>query len=61
MNKQTISAQELSALMGISLGNAYKLVKKQDFPSFRVGTRILIPIEAYRVWLNTQTNRTNNT
>ena len=61
MNKQTISVQELSALMGISLGNAYKLVKKQDFPSFRVGARILIPIEAYRVWLNTQTNRTNNT
>ena len=61
MNKQTISVQELSALMGISLGNAYKLVKKQDFPSFRVGARILIPIEAYRVWLNTQTNPSNNT
>ena len=52
MEKSTISVQELSALMGISLPKAYELVKSPGFPVIRIGTRILIPIDAYREWLN---------
>lgn len=37
--------------MGISLPKAYELVKTPGFPTIRVGTRILIPVEAYREWL----------
>ena len=59
MEKQTISVQELSDMMGISLGNAYKLVKRPGFPSMRIGTRILIPVEAYRIWLDSQTDSIN--
>lgn len=51
MEKITMSVQELSAQMGISLPKAYELVKMPGFPIIRVGTRILIPIEAYREWL----------
>lgn len=51
MEKATMSVQELSAQMGISLPKAYELVKTPGFPTIRVGTRILIPIEAYREWL----------
>lgn len=51
MDKTTMSVQELSAEMGISLPKAYELVKEPDFPTIRVGTRILIPTEAYREWL----------
>ena len=46
-----MSVQELSAQMGISLPKAYELVKTPGFPTIRVGTRILIPVEAYREWL----------
>lgn len=42
MDKTTMSVQELSAEMGISLPKAYELVKEPDFPTIRVGTRILI-------------------
>lgn len=59
MDKQTISVQELSDMMGISLGNAYKLVKRPEFPSMRIGARILIPVEAYRIWLDSQTDSIN--
>lgn len=48
MEKTTMSVQELSAHMGISLPKAYELVKTPGFPTIRVGTRILIPVEAYR-------------
>ena len=51
MEKVTMSVQELSAQMGISLPKAYELVKTPGFPIIRVGTRILIPVEAYREWL----------
>lgn len=51
MDKTTMSVQELAVEMGISLPKAYELVKEPRFPTIRVGTRILIPTEAYKEWL----------
>ncbi len=51
MEKTTMSVQELAAQKGISLPKAYELVKEPNFPTIRVGTRILVPVEAYREWL----------
>ena len=57
MEKTTISVQELSSQMGISLPKAYELVKTPGFPSIRIGTRILIPIDAFREWLVITSNK----
>lgn len=54
MERTTMSVQELSAQMGISLPKAYELVKTPGFPPLRIGTRILIPIDAYKEWLMKQ-------
>ena len=54
MERTTLSVQELSAQMGISLPKAYELVKTPGFPTLRIGTRILIPIDAYKEWLMKQ-------
>ena len=54
MERTTMSVQELSAQMGISLPKAYELVKTPGFPVLRIGTRILIPIDAYKEWLMKQ-------
>lgn len=51
MEKTTMSVQELAAQMGISLPKAYELVKGPGFPTINIGTRIVIPIEAYKDWL----------
>ena len=51
MEKSTMSVLELSMQMGISLPKAYELVKTPGFPVIRIGTRILIPIDAYKQWL----------
>ena len=40
--------------MGISLPKAYELVKTPGFPTLRIGTRILVPIDAYKDWLMKQ-------
>ena len=54
MERMTMSVQELSAQMGISLPKAYELAKTPGFPTLRIGTRILIPIDAYKEWLMKQ-------
>ena len=54
MERTTMILQELSAQMGISLPKAYELVKTPGFPTLRIGTRILIPIDAYKEWLMKQ-------
>ena len=54
MDKETMSVQELSTRMGISLPKAYALVKEPDFPVIRIGTRILIPVDGFKAWLNTK-------
>lgn len=51
MEKTTMSVQELSSQMGISLPKAYQLVKSPGFPTIRIGTRILVPVDAYKEWL----------
>ena len=56
MEKTTLSVQELAARLGISLPVAYDLVKRPDFPTLRIGSRILIPVDGLQTWLNRQTN-----
>ncbi len=55
LEKTTLSVQELAAQLGISLPVAYELVKRPDFPSLRIGGRILIPIDRFRDWIDSQT------
>ena len=57
MEKTTISVAELSMQMGISLPKAYELVKQPGFPTIRVGTRILIPVDAFNRWLESQSQK----
>ena len=49
--KSVMSVQELAQQMGISLPKAYELVKEPGFPTIRIGTRILIPVEGFQNWL----------
>ena len=51
MEKATLSVQELAAQLGISLPKAYELVKRPGFPVLKIGTRILIPMDAFKAWL----------
>ena len=57
MEKSTMSVQELAANLGISMPKAYQLVKQPGFPVIHVGSRILIPIEAFREWLVINSNK----
>ena len=53
---RTISVRELARQLGISLPKAYELAKREDFPSIRIGNRILIPVDAFHEWLIINSN-----
>lgn len=57
MNKYTLSVQELARELGISLPKAYELVKQPNFPTIKVGARILIPVDAFNRWLEEQSKK----
>ena len=57
MSKEIMSAQEMTSQIDISLPKAYELVKVDGFPSIRIETRILIPVEAFREWLVITSNK----
>ena len=44
-----MTVQELSVQLGISIPKAYELTKTPGFPSIRIGTRIIIPIDEYKM------------
>ena len=52
MEKLTYSVDEMSKLLGISRPKAYELANQKDFPTIRIGKRILIPAERFHQWLN---------
>lgn len=54
MEKITYSATELAALLGISRYAAYNLMHRADFPSFRIGKRLLVTHVDTLAWLNKQ-------
>ena len=51
---QMISVKEISEVLGIGLNQAYDLVKRDDFPSFKVGQKYLVPANKFMDWLDAQ-------
>ena len=52
--KYCIDAVEMSRRLGIGRGQAYELVRREDFPKITLGRRILIPIAGLEAWLEHQ-------
>jgi predicted DNA-binding transcriptional regulator AlpA len=51
-----LEARDISNILGIALANAYKLMKRPDFPAIRVSARrYVVPEDAFRKWLDDQT------
>ena len=51
-----LEARDISNILGIALANAYKLMKRPDFPAIRVSARrYVVPEDAFRKWLEDQT------
>jgi len=45
---------QIAVLLDINVVKAYELAKRKDFPTVRIGRRILVPKQAFYKWLNDQ-------
>ena len=58
IDRLAVNPREVAELMGVSTPTVYNLLNKADgIPSFTVGNRRLIPVDALRSWLADQVNR----
>ena len=51
------SPSEAAAALGLSRPTVYQLMRRADFPSFKVGSRTLSSAEGLREWVQRQTER----
>ena len=60
MQKMALNVQEVSQMLGVGTNAAYDLFKREDFPSIRVGKRIVVPVEGLQEWLRTQSQKSDS-
>ena len=51
-----LSVTDMAEVLGISRAGAYELVKTEGFPSFSVGSRIIIPKDQFISWVKRQSS-----
>ena len=47
-----LAVPDVAAVLGISRAAAYELARSKDFPSLRIGTRIVVPKDKFINWIN---------
>lgn len=47
-----LTVPDVSNVLGIGLANAYGIVRRPDFPSITLGSRIIIPRDKFIEWVN---------
>ena len=50
-----LNAEFISEILGISISSAYELMHKKDFPTLKVGNRMVVPKEKFRLWVEKNT------
>ena len=52
-----LSAEVVGKALGVSISSAYELMHEKDFPSVRIGSRLIIPKEKFIEWVNVKAER----
>ena len=50
-----LSAKLVAQTLGVGRATAYELMNEEGFPAIRVGSRIVVPQEKFRQWVEQQT------
>ena len=54
-----INAQELADILGIAISSCYELMHEKDFPSLCIGSRLVVPKEHFKNWVDEQIGKKN--
>lgn len=47
-----LNAETIAKLLGISISSSYELMREKDFPSLKIGSRLLVPKEKFSEWID---------
>lgn len=50
-----LSVQEIAKVLGIADSSAYELMHSKDFPFIKIGSRMVVPKEKFREWVEQNT------
>ena len=51
-----LNADTVAKVLGIATSTAYELMHENDFPSLKVGSRLIVPKENFKQWIETKIN-----
>lgn len=57
VDKLAYSPTETAQVLGVSRPTVYRLMKRADFPAFKVGSRTLVSADGLRAWVQAQAER----
>ena len=49
-----LNANTVAQVLGVSISSAYELMHEDGFPALRIGSRIVVPKEKFRRWVETR-------
>lgn len=49
-----LSVPDVAQVLGISRAGAYELARSREFPSMKIGSRIIIPKDKFLLWIEKQ-------
>lgn len=52
-----LNAEVVKDVLGISISSAYELMHRRDFPSVRIGNRLLVPKDKLREWIEKEADK----
>ena len=47
-----LNAEIISEVLGVAIASAYELMHEKDFPSMRIGNRLIVPKEKFKIWVD---------
>ena len=50
-----LNAEMVAKVLGVATSTAYELMHEKDFPALKIGNRLLVPKEKFRLWVETKT------
>lgn len=52
-----LNVEMVKNVLGISLTSAYELIHEEDFPSMKVGNRIIVSKDKFREWVEKRSSK----
>ena len=49
-----LNAETVANLLDISMSSTYELMHEKDFPSMRIGNRLIVPKDRFLAWVETR-------